>query len=146
MDEKFLCFRDACSHFESYLNERDRLNEQLTIVQYRINGVHSTDFETAYKRESVKEKDILPLLAVKKELTEKKEEMERRIRFIEDTIKAIPYPSYRVFAWEVFILNRKYTEIADRYGYNAESFRKSLITSVNSVLSFRECASSRDSE
>lgn len=134
MDERFLYFRDECNHYETYLSERDRLDEELVKVQYKIEGVHSTDFETAYQRVSQTEKDILPLLEVKKELTGKKEETENKIRFIEDTIKSIPYPSYRVFAWEIFILNRKYSEIADRYGYNAESLRKALISSVNSSL------------
>lgn len=146
MDEEFLFFKNECRHFEDYLNERDRLNEQLILVQYRINGVHSTDYETAYKRESPREKDILPQLEIKKELAEKKEETESKICFIEDTINAIPFLSYRVFAWEVFILNRKYTEIADRYGYNAESLRKALIASINLSLSSHKCALNRNSE
>ena len=47
---------------------------------------------------------------------------------------AIPFPAYRVYVWEIMVMGRKYSELAERYGYNQESFRKSVVAVVTNVL------------
>lgn len=138
MDERFERFKEECRNFEQYLNERDRLKEQLERIQYKIDGVHSTDFETTYKRISRTEKNILPELEVKKKLLEKYEENESRIRWITDIFSGIPFAAYRVFAWQVYILGMSYSEISSIYGFNGESMRKNIITVLNECLDCKE--------
>lgn len=134
MDERFEHFKEECRNFELYLNERNRLKEQLERIQYRIDGVHSTDFETTYKRISRTEKNILPEIEVKKKLLEKYEENESRIRWITDVFGRIPFTSYRVFAWQIYILGMSYSELAGKYSFNGESMRKNIITVLNECL------------
>lgn len=134
MDDKFLVFKKECRQYMDYISLLERIKDQLDQLQYRINGVHSTDFETTYKRVSRDEKSILPEIEAKKELLEKKEEVEQKLKYIDDMIMAIPYPVYRVFVWEALVLGKKYSELAEKYGYNQESFRKSVVAVVTDVL------------
>lgn len=134
MNDKFLVFKKECRQYMDYVSKVERLKDQLEQLQYRINGVHSTDFETTYKRVSRDEKSIIPEIEAKKELLSKLEEVEQKLKFIDDTIMAIPFPAYRVYAWEVLVMGRKYSELAERYGYNQESFRKSVVAVVTDVL------------
>lgn len=134
MDERFEQFKEECRNFELYLNERNRLKEQLERIQYRIDGVHSTDFETTYKRISRTEKNILLEIEVKKKLLEKYEENESRIRWITDVFSRIPFASYRVFAWQVYILGMSYSELAGKYSFNGESMRKNILSIVTECI------------
>ena len=134
MNDKFLVFKKECRQYMDYVSKVERLKDQLEQLQYRINGVHSTDFETTYKRVSRNEKSILPEIEAKKELLEKKEEIEQKLTFIDKTIMAIPFPAYRVYVWEIMVMGRKYSELAEKYGYNQESFRKSVVAVVTNVL------------
>ncbi len=134
MNDKFLVFKKECRQYMDYVSKVERIKDQLEQLQYRINGVHSTDFETTYKRVSRDEKSILPEIEAKKELIEKKEEVEQKLKFIDDTIMAIPFPVYRVYVWEIMVMGKKYSELAERYGYNQESFRKSVVAVVTNVL------------
>ena len=138
MNDKFLAFKKECRQYMDYVSQVERIKDQLEQLQYRINGVHSTDFETTYKRVSRDEKSILPEIEAKKELIEKKEEVEQKLKFIDDTIMAIPFPVYRVYVWEIMVLGKKYSELAERYGYNQESFRKSVVAVVTDVLEAQE--------
>ena len=134
MNDNFLMFKKECRQYMDYISRLERIKDQLDQLQYRINGVHSTDFETTYKRVSRDEKSILPEIEAKKELLEKKEEVEQKLKYIDDMIMAIPYPVYRVFVWEIMVLGKKYSELAEKYGYNQESFRKSVVAVVTDVL------------
>lgn len=134
MDDKFLQFKKECRQYMDYVSKLERLKDQIDQLQYRINGVHSTDFETTYKRVSRNEKSILPEIEAKKELLEKKEEIEQKLTFIDKTIMAIPFPAYRVYVWEIMVMGKKYSELAEKYGYNQESFRKSVVAVVTNVL------------
>lgn len=134
MNDKFLVFKKECRQYMDYVSKVERIKDQLEQLQYKINGVHSTDFETTYKRVSRDEKSILPEIEAKKELIEKKEEVEQKLKFIDDTIMAIPFPVYRVYVWEIMVLGKKYSELAEKYGYNQESFRKSVVAVVTNVL------------
>ena len=134
MNDKFLMFKKECRQYMDYVSKLERIKDQIDQLQYRINGVHSTDFETTYKRVSRNEKSILPEIEAKKELLEKKEELEQKLTFIDKTIMAIPFPAYRVYVWEIMVMGRKYSELAEKYGYNQESFRKSVVAVVTNVL------------
>lgn len=134
MNDKFLVFKKECRQYMDYVSKVERLKDQLEQLQYKINGVHSTDFETTYKRVSRDEKSILPEIEAKKVLLEQKEEVEQKLKFIDDTIMAIPFPAYRVYVWEVLVMGKKYSELAERYGYNQESFRKSVVSVMTDVL------------
>lgn len=59
-------FKIEAKHYSEYLVERDNLYDQLEQIQYDIDGVHSTDFETTYRRVSRNERNILPQLEAKK--------------------------------------------------------------------------------
>ena len=134
MNDKFLVFKKECRQYMDYVSKVERIKDQLEQLQYKINGVHSTDFETTYKRVSRDEKSIIPEIEAKKELLEKKEELEQKLTFIDKTIMAIPFPAYRVYVWEIMVMGRKYSELAEKYGYNQESFRKSVVSVVTNVL------------
>ena len=134
MNDKFLMFKKECRQYMDYVSKLERIKDQIDQLQYRINGVHSTDFETTYKRVSRNEKSILPEIEAKKELLEKKEEIEQKLTFIDKTIMAVPFPAYRVYVWEIMVMGRKYSELAEKYGYNQESFRKSVVAVVTNVL------------
>lgn len=134
MNDKFLMFKKECRQYMDYVSKLERIKDQLDQLQYRINGVHSTDFETTYKRVSRNEKSILPEIEAKKELLEKKEEIEQKLTFIDKTIMAVPFPAYRVYVWEIMVMGKKYSELAEKYGYNQESFRKSVVAVVTNVL------------
>ena len=134
MNDKFLMFKKECRQYMDYVSKLERIKDQLDQLQYRINGVHSTDFETTYKRVSRNEKSILPEIEAKKELLEKKEEIEQKLTFVDKTIMAVPFPAYRVYVWEIMVMGKKYSELAEKYGYNQESFRKSVVAVVTNVL------------
>ena len=134
MNDKFLMFKKECRQYMDYVSKLERIKDQIDQLQYRINGVHSTDFETTYKRVSRNEKSILPEIEAKKELLEKKEEIEQKLTFIDKTIMAVPFPAYRVYVWEIMVMGKKYSELAEKYGYNQESFRKSVVAVVTNVL------------
>ena len=134
MDDKFLQFKSECRQYMDYVSKVERLKDQLEQLQYKINGVHSTDFETTYKRVSRDEKSIIPEIEAKKELLSQLHAYEQKLKYIDDTIMKIPFPAYRVYAWEVLVMNKKYSELAEKYGYNQESFRKSVVAVMTDVL------------
>lgn len=134
MNDKFLAFKKECHQYMDYVSKVDRLKDQLDQLQYKINGVHSTDFETTYKRVSLNEKTIIPEIEAKKVLLEQLHVYEQKLKNIHDTIMKIPFPAYRVYAWEVFVMGKKYSELAEKYGYNQESFRKSVVAVITGVL------------
>ncbi len=134
MDDKFLQFKKECRQYMDYVSKVERLKDQLEQLQYKINGVHSTDFETTYKRVSRDEKSIIPEIEAKKELLNQLHEYEQKLKYIDDTIMKIPFPAYRVYVWEVLVMNKKYSELAEKYGYNQESFRKSVVSVMTDVL------------
>ena len=138
MNDKFLVFKKECRQYMDYVSKVERIKDQLEQLQYKINGVHSTDFETTYKRVSRDEKSIIPEIEAKKELLEKLDKYQQKLKFIDDTIMAIPYPAYRVYTWETLVMGKKYSELAERYGYNQESFRKSVVAVVTDVLKAQE--------
>lgn len=138
MNDKFLAFKKECHQYMDYVLKVDRLKDQLDQLQYKINGVHSTDFETTYKRVSLNEKTIIPEIEAKKVLLEQLHVYEQKLKNIHDTIMKIPFPAYRVYAWEVFVMGKKYSELAEKYGYNQESFRKSVVAVITGVLEGKE--------
>ena len=82
MNDKFLMFKKECRQYMDYVSEVDRLKDQLEQLQYRINGVHSTDFETTYKRVSRDEKSIIPEIEAKKELLNQLHGLAQKIALI----------------------------------------------------------------
>lgn len=117
-------FKIEAKHYSEYLVERDNLYDQLEQIQYDIDGVHSTDFETTYKRISRNERNILPQLEAKKIIEQKYEIIDKKIQAIENVIFSITLPVNRVFAWEAYILREPFVEIGLNYAYNQEAFRR----------------------
>ena len=116
-------FRQECKHYSEYLNQRDELLKKLYLTQVQINGVHSID--TAKPRnERYEEKSVLLKIEAKDRILKNLDEVNKKIRYIEDIIRNVNYPFYRVVIWEKFVMNKSYRMITQTYGVDVENLRK----------------------
>ena len=116
-------FRQECKHYSEYLNQRDELLKKLYLTQVQINGVHSID--TAKPRnERYEEKSVLLKIEAKDRILKNLDEVNKKIRYIEDIIRNVNYPFYRVVIWEKFVMNKSYRMITHTYGVDVENLRK----------------------
>ncbi len=118
-------FRQECKHYSEYLNQRDELLKKLYLTQVQINGVHSID--TAKPRnERYEEKSVLLKIEAKDRILKNLDEVNKKIRYIEDIIRNVNYPFYRVVIWEKFVMNKSYRMITHTYGVDVENLRKHI--------------------
>ena len=116
-------FRQECKHYSEYLNQRDELLKKLYLTQVQINGVHSID--TAKPRnERYEEKSVLLKIEAKDRILKNLYEVNKKIRYIEDIIRNVNYPFYRVVIWDKYIMNKSYRMITHTYGVDVENLRK----------------------
>lgn len=116
-------FRQECKRYSEYLNQRDELLKKLYLTQVQINGVHSID--TAKPRnERHEEKSVLLKIEAKDRILKNLDEVNKKIRYIEDIIRNVNYPFYRVVIWEKFVMNKSYRMITQTYGVDVENLRK----------------------
>ena len=116
-------FRQECKHYSEYLNQRDELLKKLYLTQVQINGVHSID--TAKPRnERHEEKSVLLKIEAKDRILKNLYEVNKKIRYIEDIIRNVNYPFYRVVIWDKYIMNKSYRMITQTYGVDVENLRK----------------------
>lgn len=116
-------FRQECKHYNEYLNQRDELLKKLYLTQVQINGVHSID--TAKPRnERHQEKSVLLKIEAKDRILKNLDEVNKKIRYIEDIIRNVNYPFYRVVIWDKFVMNKSYRMITQTYGVDVENLRK----------------------
>lgn len=116
-------FRQECKHYSEYLNQRDELLKKLYLTQVQINGVHSID--TAKPRnERHQEKSVLLKIEAKDRILKNLDEVNNKIRYIEDIIRNVNYPFYRIVIWEKFVMNKSYRMITLTYGVDVENLRK----------------------
>ena len=116
-------FRQECKHYSEYLNQRDELLKKLYLTQVQINGVHSID--TAKPRnERYEEKSVLLKIEAKDRILKNLDEVNKKIRYIEDIIRNVNYPFYRVVIWDKYIMNKSYRMITQTYGVDVENLRK----------------------
>lgn len=126
-------FRQECKNYHRYLEERDEVLKKLYLTQVKIDGVHSID--TAEPRTQCKaESSVLIKFETKDKLLEKLNEVNNKIRVIEDTIRKIDYPFYRVVAWEKFVMNFSYKTIAKTYDVDSENLRKRVNHALLEVI------------
>ena len=52
------------------------------------------------------------------------DEVNKKIRYIEDIIRNVNYPFYRVVIWDKYIMNKSYRMITQTYGVDVENLRK----------------------
>ena len=116
-------FRQECKHYSEYLNQRDEFLKKLYLTQVQINGVHSID--TAKPRnERHQEKSVLLKIEAKDRILKNLDEVNKKIRYIEDIIRNVNYPFYRVVIWDKYIMNKSYRMITQTYGVDVENLRK----------------------
>lgn len=116
-------FRQECKHYSEYLNQRDELLQKLYLTQVQINGVHSID--TAKPRNEMhQEKSVLLKIEAKDRILKNLDEVNKKIRHIEDIIRNVNYPFYRVVIWDKYIMNKSYRMITQTYGVDVENLRK----------------------
>lgn len=116
-------FRQECKHYNEYLNQRDELLKKLYLTQVQINGVHSID--TAKPRnERHQGKSVLLKIEAKDRILKSLDQVNKKIRYIEDIIRNVNYPFYRVVIWDKYIMNKSYRMITQTYGVDVENLRK----------------------
>lgn len=126
-------FRQECKNYHRYLEERDEVLKKLYLTKVEIDGVHSID--TAEPRSQCKaESSVLIKFETKDKLLEKLDEVNDKIRGIEDTIQKVDYPFFRVVAWEKFVMNFSYKTIAKTYDVDSENLRKRVNHALLEVI------------
>ena len=118
-------FRQECKHYNEYLNQRDYLLKKLYLTQVQINGVYSID-TTKLRNDRRQEKSVLLKIEVKDQILKNLDEVNKKIRYIEDIIQDVNYPFYRVVIWEKLVMNKSYQMIAQTYGVDVENLRKHI--------------------
>lgn len=116
-------FRQECKHYSEYLNQRDELLKKLYLTQVQINGVHSIDMSKP-RNERHQEKPVLLKIEAKDRILKNLDEVNKKIRYIEDIIRNVNYPFYRVVIWDKYIMNKSYRMITQTYGVDVENLRK----------------------
>lgn len=133
-------FRHECKNYQRYLEERDQVQKKLYLTQVKIDGVHSID--TAEPRNQSKaENSVLIKFEAKEELLEKLNDVDKKIGMIEEPIRQIDYPFYRVVAWKKYVMNQSYKTIAKMYGVDSENLRKRLNNALLEVIRSNESQS-----
>lgn len=115
--------RQECKHYSEYLNQRDELLKKLYLTQVQINGVHSID-TTKPRNERHQEKSVLLKIEAKDRILKNLDEVNKKIRYIEDIIRNVNYPFYRVVIWDKYVMNKSYRMITQTYGVDVENLRK----------------------
>ncbi len=114
-------FKQECRRYFYYAADVKRRMEEIQMVDHRMTGVHSIDFERV-RSKSHKRADarIISFIELNTELSRQLEEAEAKLMYIINTIGRIPDPSFRPIIWMVYVQGMRIADVADMYGMSRD--------------------------
>ena len=128
-------FKRECNNYFYYISKLNVLLETKKGVEYRMEGVHSIDFQKSIgPHGSVNYDCRLGLMDVKNQLDDQAEEYISNIQCILDVLNRLPVPSYRAIIWKAYVQGCTMTSIAERLGISSDSLLKEVKSQVNAAI------------
>ena len=114
-------FNRECRWYFYYIADVKRRMDEIRMVDHRMTGVHSIDFERV-RSKSHKRADarIISFIELNTELSRQLEEAEAKLMYIINTIGRIPDPSFRPIIWMIYVQGMRIADVADLYGMSGD--------------------------
>lgn len=127
--DEYNTFRREASNYFFYLARIGELNDTLTQIVGKMEGVKSIEFNRVISGPSspVIGSRVIRYMDRKDELLEQLEEYKDRIAHILHTINSFPDPSYRAAAWMVYIQGLSMERVSEIYGMKRQTLQKHLM-------------------
>ena len=122
-------FRRECGNYFFYLARIGELNDVLTQIVGKMEGVKSIEFNRIISGTSspVTGSRVIRYMDRKDELLDQLEEYKGKISYILHTINSFPDPSYRAAAWMVYIQGLSMERVSEIYGMKRQTLQKHLM-------------------
>ena len=128
-------FKTECRNYFFYISKINSILEKKRGIEYRMEGVHSIDFQKLPGTKGASNYDCrLGLMDIKKQLDEQSQDYLNRLEYILDVFNAFPVRAYRVIGWKAYIQGDTVTSIAEKLGVSPDSLLKELKNQVNAAL------------
>ncbi len=127
--DEYNTFRREASNYFFYLARIGELNDALTQIVGKMEGVRSIEFNRVISGPSspVTGSRVIRYMNRKDELLEQLEEYKDKIAYILHTINSFPDPSYRAAAWMVYIQGLSMERVSEIYGMKRQTLQKHLM-------------------
>lgn len=114
-NERLVIFKRECRKYFAYQAETARIAERLRSLQVTMENVHSPSMQKIGSSPSRKEFDLVRLMAAKDVYEKNKAFYERRVKWIDDVINAIPSKAYCAIAWMTLVQGKTRMEVIITY-------------------------------
>jgi len=119
-DDRVAIFRKECRNYKFYLDGIERIDQQLEVLELRMQNVHSIDTERVVASGSGKERSLIPLIEKKEELLAQKQYYQNRIDWIIECLDNVPSPAYRTVIWKTYVQRESLRRFAEKYNVNSD--------------------------
>ncbi len=123
-DDRVKIFRDVCHSYPYYQAEIKRIDDRLTILQNKMEGVYSPVTDRIGSTPTPHEQDYITIIQQKEQLENLKQHYLDLIQWMMDVIDAIPSPAYRALVWSTYVQRRSLQSVSDQYLVRKDSMYK----------------------
>lgn len=113
--ERHALFKREARNYDFYASSVKRLEDNLTVLVYRLENVHSVPLDQEPMTPTHRERPLIKMLEKKEEIEAQMAYYTARLEWIHKVIEHIPSPAYRAVSWRTFIQRKSLHEIADKY-------------------------------
>ena len=108
-------FKRECRKFFYYLADVKNQMLDIKLLDQRMTGVHSIDFERVRTARRSNDSKIVTYIELSDVLNQKLKEKEDKLLYIINTINRIEQPSYRPMIWMLYVQGMRVSEVAAIY-------------------------------
>lgn len=128
-------FKRECRRYFYYVADVKRRMEEIRMVDHRMTGVHSIDFERV-RTKSQKRADarIISFIELNTELNRQLDEAEAKLMYIINTIGRIPDPSFRPIIWMLYVQGMRIADVADLYDMSKDYLSQLVSAEVRKLF------------
>lgn len=128
--EEYNMFRKECGNYFFYLARIGELNDSLTSITGKMEGVKSIEFDRVISRNAAARSTgsrVIQYMDKRDEILLQLEEYKDKTAYILQTINNFPDPSYRPAAWMVYIQGLSMERVSEIYGMKRQTLQKHLM-------------------
>ena len=131
-DERIEQFKRDCKSYNYYIKRIIECNERIEELDVRLQGVSSPNGNTNTKTSGTgTHPSIVALIMEQDEWRAERALAERHVNVVSEKLNKIKNATDREMVRDMYILNKYYPALAEKYGYNDKSY---LMRKANKIL------------